>query len=421
MAKKRKRVVIIGAGFGGIHAAGAMSGSDFDVLILDRRNFHLFQPLLYQVATAALDQESIAYSIRAMVRKMRGVRYQMSEVTNVDFLKKEIATDDGPVSYDYLIVAAGSVTNFFGNEKLAKQCFDLKKLRDAVSLRDHVLEMFEDAVTEHDAAKRQAMLTFVIVGGGPTGVEFAGALRELIRNALTKDYLEVPVRQAKVVLVDPGDRLLKAYPPGLSSYAMRKLQRMGVELKMGHRVMDADEDEVFLKDGTTIPAKTLFWAAGVKAAPISDTLQCAKVNGGRVPVLPDLTVKDHPEVFVIGDMMYLEQNGQALPQVSQVAMQGGVYASKAIMAREKGQEVAPFSYFNKGSMAVIGRSSAVADVLGRVQFQGFAAWLAWLFIHIYYLIGFRNRLTTLISWAYTYLLSSSQVRLITRESRDPSS
>ena len=420
MATPRKRVIIIGAGFGGASAASALAGSGLDVLIIDRRNFHLFQPLLYQVATASLDQEAIAYSIRAMVRNLRGVRYQMSEVQNVDFDKKEVLTDDGPVSYDYLIVAAGAVTNFFGNEKIQNHAFDLKKLRDAVALRNHVLENFEDAVTERDPAKRQAMLTFVIVGGGPTGVEFAGALKELIRTALSKDYSELHARQAKVILVESNERLIKSYPPKLSAYAMRRLQRMGVEIKLKTRVSDADSETVTLNDGTIIPAKTLFWAAGVKAAPLADALPTEKVRGGRIPVEADLTIKAHPEAFVIGDMAYREINGEELPQVSPVAMQGGNYVAKAIIAREKGHDVEPFSYFNKGTMAVIGRSSAVADIGGKIMLSGFFAWLAWLFIHIYYLIGFRNRVLTIINWGYTYLLSSSQVRLITRESRDPS-
>ncbi len=406
-----KRVVIVGMGFGGVRAARELAGKNLEVILVDRNNYHLFQPLLYQVATAGLEQESIAYPVRAMSRQW-GSRFHLAEVTAFDFAARQVETSHGPVAYDYLIIGAGSVTNFFGMETVERYAFDLKKLVDAERLRNHILTAFERAVVEPDPAKRRALMTFVIVGGGPTGVEFAGALIELVRYVLAKDYPELSVQAARVVVIEAVDRLLAAMPEKLQTYTLDKLRSMGVEVLLNARVVDAGPDKVTLHDGAIIPAHTLFWSAGVKAAPLSAALGIELKPGGRVPVQADLSLADHPNVFVVGDMAYLEQNGAPLPMVAPVAMQMGIHAGKAICAREKGHELGPFRYCDKGSMATIGRSAAVATTHG-LKLHGYPAWLAWLLLHLYYLIGFRNRVVVMLNWIWYYWFHERQVRLIT--------
>jgi NADH dehydrogenase len=407
-----KRVVIVGMGFGGIRAARELSGHGFEIVLVDRNNYHLFQPLLYQVATAGLEQESIAYPLRAMSRHWQGARFHLAEVSSVDFAARQVATNHGPLSYDYLVVGAGSVTNFFGQETVERHSFDLKKLLDAERLRNHILTAFERAVIEPDPARRRALMTFVIVGGGPTGVEFAGALIELVRYVLAKDYPELSVQAARVVLVEAFDRLLSAMPEELQTYTLGKLRSMGVEVLLNARVVDAGPERVSLHDGAVIPAHTLFWSAGVKAAPLADALGMTLAPGGRVPVQPDLSLSAHPEVFVIGDMAWLEQDGAPLPMVAPVAMQMGIHAGRAVISREKGQPVPPFRYSDKGSMATIGKSSAVAMTHG-LKLKGYPAWIAWLLLHLYYLIGFRNRVVVMLNWIWYYWFHERQVRLIT--------
>ncbi|ABB33256.1 FAD-dependent pyridine nucleotide-disulfide oxidoreductase [Geobacter metallireducens RCH3] len=407
-----KRVVIIGMGFGGIRAARVLAGKGLDVVLVDRNNYHLFQPLLYQVGTAGLEQESIAYPVRAMAREWRGTRFHLAEVAGVDFPAREVVTGNGRIPYDYLIIGAGSVTNYFGLESVERHAFDLKELVDGERLRNHILTAFERAVVEPDPAKRRALMTFVIVGGGPTGVEFAGALMELVRYVLAKDYPELSVQAARVVLVEAFDRLLAAMPQELQVYTLEKLRAMGVEVLFNARVVDAEPERVILHDGAIIPAHTLFWSAGVKAAPLAATLGVTPKPGGRIPVEPDLTLAGHPEVYVIGDMAHLEQDGAALPMVAPVAMQMGTYAGEAIVAREKGETPKPFRYRDRGSMATIGRSAAVACAFG-MKFRGFSAWLVWLLLHLYYLIGFRNRIVVMLNWIWYYWFHERQVRLIT--------
>ncbi|MBV9865661.1 MAG: NAD(P)/FAD-dependent oxidoreductase [Abitibacteriaceae bacterium] len=413
-----KRVVIVGMGFGGIRAANGLGGKGLDVLVLDRQNFHLFQPLLYQVATAMLGQESIAHSIRSIIRHYKGVHFEMAEVQGIDLDKKQVITATASIPYDYLVIATGSVTNFFGNEEVKKHAFDLKQLDDAVTLRNHVLSVFERAVKEPDPKVREALMTFVIVGGGPTGTEFAGSLSELTHHVLTKDYPELPVQNSKIILLEASEHVLGPFPKKLQEYAKRRLQRMGVTVRLKTPVSGATFDRVFLKDGGEIPAYTLFWSAGVQAAPLSGVLPVPKGRGGRIVVQPDLSLKEHPEVFVIGDMAHLEQDGTPLPMLAPVAMQEGEYVAKAIVQREQGGQIKPFRYWDKGTMAVIGRSSAVANV-GPLKLMGFFAWLAWLGLHLFYLIGFRNRVLTAIDWAFDYLFFDRQVRLITRERSEP--
>jgi NADH dehydrogenase len=408
----RKRVVIVGMGFGGVRAARTLAGSNLDVLLIDRNNYHLFQPLLYQVASAGLEQESIAYSIRAMTRTWPNIRFQLSEVNGIDLDQRRIQTNAGEVSYDYLVLGAGSATNFFGLATVQQHAFDLKALADAEVLRNQILYCFEQAVTEPDPARKRSLMTFVIVGGGPTGVEFAGALIELVNYVLAKDYPELGTHLARVVLVEATDRLLASMPEKLGMYTLQKLRSMSVEVLLNAQVTDADGERVVLHDGAVIPAHTLVWAAGVKAAPLAATLQTAHAGGGRIPVQPDLSLPEHPEVFVIGDMAWLEQDSKVLPMIAPVAMQMGIYAGRAILAREAGTTLPPFSYRDKGSMATIGRNTAVAAAFG-MSLKGYPAWLAWLLLHIYYLIGFRNRIVVLLNWVWYYWYHERQVRLIT--------
>ncbi|WP_277058134.1 NAD(P)/FAD-dependent oxidoreductase [Trichlorobacter lovleyi] len=410
---QKKRIVIVGMGFGGVHAAQALAGKGHDILLVDRNNYHLFQPLLYQVATAGLEQESIAYSVRAMARSWPDVRFHLTEVTGIDFSRKEIQVTSGLLPYDYLIIGAGSATNFFGLTAVEQHAFDLKELEDAEVLRNHILSAFERAVIEPDPARKRALMTFVVVGGGPTGVEFAGALIELVNFVLAKDYPELGIHTARVALVEATDRLLAAMPQELGMYTLQKLRSMSVEVLLNAQVVDVDEEKVSLHDGAVIPAHTLVWSAGVKAAPLAARLEVPRAAGGRIIVEPDLTLADHPDVFVIGDIAWLQQDGKALPMIAQVAMQMGVYAAKAILAKEQGSVLPPFRYHDKGSMATIGRNAAVANVFG-LQLRGYPAWLAWLLLHLYYLIGFRNRIVVLLNWVWYYWFHERQVRLITR-------
>ncbi len=409
----KKRVVILGMGFGGIRAARVLAGNGLDVILVDRNNYHLFQPLLYQVATAGLELESIAHSVRAMARSWSGTRFQLTEATGVDFAAHKIRTDTGDIPYDFLVIGAGSVTNYFGLESVERFSFDLKELSDAETLRNHILTAFERAVIDPDPARKRALMTFVIVGGGPTGVEFAGALIELVHFVLAKDYPELSTNAARVVLVEATDKLLASMPEKQRTYTLKKLRGMSVEVLLNARVTDAGPERVILHDGAVIPAHTLFWSAGVKAAPIAAALDTPPKAGGRIPVEPDLTLPGHPEIYVIGDMAYLEQEGSALPMTAPVAMQMGIYAGSAILAKQSGANLPPFRYHDKGNMATIGRNAAVATAFG-MDFRGYLAWLVWLLLHLYYLIGFRNRIVVMLNWVWYYWFHERQVRLITR-------
>lgn len=409
----KKRVVIAGMGFGGIRTARVLAGKGLDVILVDRNNYHLFQPLLYQVATAGLEQESIAHSVRAMARNWYGTRFHLAEVIGVDFDARVIQTDNGLLHYDYLVIGAGSVTNYFGLESVERHAFDLKELADAEILRNHILTAFERAVVEPDPARKRALMTFVIVGGGPTGVEFAGALIELVHFVLAKDYPDLSTHAARVILVEATDKLLASMPEKLRIYALNKLRSMSVEVLLKARVVDAGPERIVLHDGAVIPAHTLFWSAGVKASPLATALDVPQTAGGRIAVKPDLSLHCHPEVLVIGDMAYLEQDGSALPMTAPVAMQMGTYAGRAILAQEGGTNLPPFRYQDKGSMATIGRNAAVASAFG-ISFRGYLAWLVWLLLHLYYLIGFRNRIVVMLNWVWYYWFHERQVRLITR-------
>src|SRR6184192_3106982 len=414
-ATRRPTVVILGAGFGGLRAARALRKAPVDVVLLDRHNYHLFQPLLYQVATAGLEPEQIAKPVRAILRRQPNFEFRMVEVTGVDFATRQVATDRGPVPYDFLILALGGETNYFGLESIVRHGFGLKGVVDAVAIRNHVLRCFEQAMLEPDAERRRALLTFVVVGGGPTGVEMAGALSELIRLVLVKDYPRLNIKDVRVLLLEASDRLLAAMPDRLSEAAAETLWRKKhVEVRFGAAVLDFDGARVTLKGGEVIPARTLIWAAGAKAVSLTATLGLTTARQGRVAVTPELTAPEHPEVYVIGDAAYLEHDGAPLPMMAPVAIQMADTATANIARRLRDEPPRAFRYKDPGSLATIGRNAAVA-YLGGVAFKGFAAWVVWLIVHIIQLIGFRNKLFVLMNWAWDYFFYERAARLITKE------
>ncbi|HEX2910631.1 MAG TPA: NAD(P)/FAD-dependent oxidoreductase [Chloroflexia bacterium] len=414
VARVIPRVVVIGAGFGGLSVARNLSDKDVKVLVLDRSNYHGFWPLLYQVATAGLDPESIAYPVRAIFRKFKNVDFQMADVRSIDFDNKQVLTDGDPVDYDYLVIAAGSTNNFFGNQALEENTYGLKDIEEAVELRNHVLSCFEQAVREKDPERRKALLTFVLAGGGPTGVELAGAFAELIRHVLRKDYPMLDVSEARIMLVEAAPEVLATFPEKLRRKAMQQLERLGVEVHTKMPVKTLKDNVLYFADGSQLAAETVVWSAGVRAAQLADQLGVAQARGARVKVESTLQLPGRPEVFVIGDMAYLEgyKKGQAYPMVAPVAIQMGKQASKNILAQVQRKPVQKFKYFDKGSMATIGRRSAVFDAFG-VRLTGGLAWLTWLFVHLMYLVGFRNRVIVFLNWAYNYFTYDRAARLIT--------
>jgi len=413
----RPRAVIVGAGFAGLWAAKALAGAEIDVLLLDRNNYHTFVPLLYQVAAGELEAEQIAYPVRAIVRRRPNIRFVMAEVVDVDLESKRVITREDRVPYDYLILAGGSVTNYFGLQSVAERAWTMKDLSEAVALRSQVLHLFERASREDDPERRRSLLTFVIVGGGPTGVEFAATLAELIWQVLVKDYPEISFDEARVILLEAMPTLLPGLDPRLSEYAKRVLEQKGVEVRLQAMVTGATDREVLLKDGEPIAAETLVWTAGVRANALADRLPVAKGRGGRLVVTPELHLPEHPEVYVAGDMAYLEdESGRPIPQVAPAAIQEGEHAARNILRAISGEPLLPFRYRDMGTMVTIGRSRGVAYVWGR-SVRGFLAWVAWLVVHLVRLIGFRNRLFVLVNWAWNYLFFERAVRLIIR-SRD---
>lgn len=412
----RPRIVIIGAGFGGLKAAHALGNKPVDVVLVDRQNYHLFTPLLYQVATAGLEPDQIAHPVRSIMRRYHNVRCVMSEVTAIDTARQVVTTGDGELPWDYLILAAGSATNFFGMDSVARNAFELKDLRQAIDVRNQILTLFEKASAEPDPARRQQLLTFCVVGGGPTGVEFAGALSELIRLVLVKDFPGLDLSSVRIILLESGGELLQAFPKDLQAAAVRVLKRKQVMIRFGARVTGYENERVTLAEGEPIPAATLLWAAGVRGAPVVDTLGVALARGARVAVEPTLALKENGRVFVIGDLAYLEQDGRPLPGVAQTAMQMGAHAGRNILRLIRGQEAVPFHYRDLGNLATIGRNEAVAD-FGRLKFTGFIAWFLWLVIHIMNLVGFRNRVIVLVNWAWDYFFFERAIRIITRQPR----
>src|SRR6184192_802884 len=414
-ATRRPTVVIVGAGFGGLRAARALRKAPVDVVLLDRHNYHLFQPLLYQVATAGLEPEQIAKPVRAILRGQQNFEFRMVQVTGVELAARQVVTDNGPVSYDYLILAVGGETNYFGMDSILRHGFGLKGVVDAVAIRNHVLRCFERAMLEPDAERRRALLTFVVVGGGPTGVEMAGALSELIRLVLVKDYPRLNIKDVRVLLLEATDRLLAAMPDRLGDAAAKILWRKKhVEVRFGAAVQDFDGARITLKSGEVIPARTLIWAAGAQAVSLTATLGLTTARQGRVTVTPELQAPDHPEVYVIGDAAYLEHDGAPLPMMAPVAIQMADTAVANIARRLRDEAPLAFRYKDPGSLATIGRNAAVA-YLGGVAFKGFAAWVVWLIVHIIQLIGFRNKLFVLMNWAWDYFFYERAARLITKE------
>ena len=383
-------------------------------MLVDRNNYHLFQPLLYQVATAGLEPEEIAKPARAILRGQKNFDFRLLDVTRVDFAARRLETSAGPIAYDYLVLAPGGETNFFGLDSLQRHGLGLKDIPDAVAIRNHVLTCFEQAMLEPDAERRRALLTFIVVGGGPTGVEMAGALSELIRLVLVKDYPRLNIKDVRILLLEATDRLLPALPERLREAAGKTLWRKYVEVRFGASVADYDGRQARLKSGEVIPAQTVIWAAGVRASPLNATLGLPTARQGRVPVETTLQLKDHPEVFIIGDAAYREQDGEPLPMVAPVAIQMGQSVARNIRRDLRRQPLEPFRYRDQGTLATIGRNAAVAKVYG-VEASGFVAWVMWLGIHIIQLIGFRNKLLVLINWAWDYFFYERAARLITRD------
>jgi len=410
-------VVIIGGGFGGLSAAKALRKAPVRVTIIDQHNHHLFQPLLYQVATATLSPGDIASPIRWILRHARNTRVLLGEVRAIDLAARRVSlVDEAVVEYDYLIVATGTSHTYFGHDEWARHAPGLKTLEDALAIRRRILIAFERAEREADPARQLRLLTFVLVGGGPTGVELAGTLAEIARQTRA-EFRNIDTSSTRIVVVEAGPTILPTFAPKLRDAARRSLQRLRVEVRENTRVTGVDADGVQL-DSEHLDAGTVLWTAGVAASPVTATLGVARDRAGRVLVQRDLSVPGHPDAFVIGDASALtDAAGHPLPGVAQVAMQGGVHAARTILQRLEGKPSQEFVYNDRGSMAIIGRGSAVADIRG-LRFSGLLAWLAWLFLHIFELIGFRNRLVVMIEWAAAYFTRQRSVRLITYQEAD---
>ena len=409
----KPHVVIIGAGFGGLEAAKKLGCKDVRVTVIDRTNYHLFQPLLYQVATAALSPADIAAPIRAILSKCRNVEVILAEVESVDVDAKKVKTVDLQIDYDYLILATGARHSYFGHSEWEKLAPGLKSLEDAVELRRRILMAFEYAEKINDEKARRAAMNFVIIGGGPTGVELAGAIAEISRHTLARDFRHINPSEARVILIEGDSRLLAAYPPDLSESARKQLTDLGVEVRTNTRATNLTEAGVQIGD-EFIPCRVKIWAAGNNASFVGKTLGVPADRAGRVIVNEDLTVPGHPEVQVIGDLAnFTHQTGEPLPGISPVAMQQGRHAARNVLAMIKGRKAKRFRYWDKGTMATIGRNKAVAD-LRFLHLSGRLAWLAWLFVHILFLVGFRNRLLVFIQWAWAYFTFDKGARLITR-------
>jgi NADH dehydrogenase len=404
-------VVLIGGGFAGLAAARALARAPVRLTIVDRRNHHLFQPLLYQVATAALNPSDIAAPIRGILRRQKNTTVLLGEATGIDPARRRVRVDARELAWDFLIVAAGAGDSYFGHDEWRSHAPGLKTVDEALEIRRRVLLAFERAEWETDADARRELLTFVVVGGGPTGVELAGALSEIARHSLVRDFRDIDPAQAAVVLVEAADRVLPAFPPDLSAKAARQLEALGVTVRTGTRVTKIDADAVWLGE-ERIGARTALWAAGVAASPLGRSLGAPLDRQGRVRVEPDLSIPGHPEIFVAGDLAAIEQDGRPVPGLAPAAMQEGRHAARSIRRKIAGRKTRPFRYVDKGTLATIGRSAAVADIRGW-KISGFPAWAAWLGIHIFFLIGFRNRLLVMFEWAWAYLTWQRGARLIT--------
>jgi NADH dehydrogenase len=421
MSEPRK-VVIIGGGFGGLSAAQHLNSDLVDVTLIDRRNYHLFQPLLYQVATGSLSAGEVASPLRGVLSRQKNTRVWLGTVVDINPDSKQVFLADGTiVPYDSLIVAAGSQTSYFGHNEWQEWAPGMKSVEEATAIRHKILYAFEVAERLSDPVQRRAWLTFVIVGAGPTGVELSGAIAEIARQTLRNDFRSIHPEEAQIILLDGAPRVLTPFPEGLAEKASRSLAKLGVEVRCGAMVKNVDKDGLTIDSGgrtDSITAKTVVWAGGITASPLGKIVashtKAESDKGGRVKVKPDLTIPNYPDIYVVGDLASaMDEKGKPLPGVAQVAMQGGAYVAKAIVRKVKGQrELPPFRYFDKGSLAVIGRAAAVADVFG-LHISGFLAWLVWAFIHVTYLVSFQSRILVFIQWAIQDLTFSRGARLIT--------
>ncbi|MCL4528111.1 MAG: NAD(P)/FAD-dependent oxidoreductase [Chloroflexi bacterium] len=414
-AQELPHVVIVGAGFGGMESAKRLAHTPVRITLIDRQNYHLFQPLLYQVAIAGLVPSQIAYPVRTIFRNQKNLTFQMGEVTRIDFDAHYVKMDGSVIAYDYLILAVGGQTNFFGLQSVERDAFQLKNIESAIATRNHLLEMFERASREADADKRRALLTFAVVGAGPTGVETAGALAELITHVLAKDYPQMDLKEVRVLLLEAGPHVMPSYPDGLRKATTGLLEKKHVDVMLNAKLMDYNGGRITLSDGKQIASHTLIWTAGVRAAELADQLGIQQAASSRVVTEATLQLPNHPEVFVIGDAAYfVNGNGQPLPMLATVAQQQAKAVVKNIRKMLMGEQPESFHYKDPGLLATIGRNAAVARIWG-LSFSGFIAWAIWVVLHIYRLIGFRNRLVVLINWAWDYFFYESQVRLITKE------
>jgi NADH dehydrogenase len=403
----RPRVVVVGAGFAGITLVRGLKRVAVDVVLVDQHNYHLFTPLLYQVASSQLDPSEIAQPIRKLVRGIRNCDFKLAHVAGIDLAAKSITTDQGAIPYDYLVLAAGSVSNYFGNDKLKRHSLALKNLPDAMALHNWVLQRFEMASWESDPERRTRLITFTVVGGGPTGIEFAGALLELIHPVLRKDFRGTDISGAQVLLAEATSQILSAFKPRLRQAALRSLARRGVKVLLDSPVRAIERHRLVLEDGRSIPTSSVIWTAGVFGAPVGACLQVELDRMGRVPVGPSLQIAGHPEVMVVGDLASLED----LPMLAQVAIQQARLASANIRAMTEGRQVGRFRYHDRGIMATVGRNSAVAEI-GPFQFSGFLGWVLWLVVHLANILTFRARLFTLLNWGWNYIALDRPIRLL---------
>jgi NADH dehydrogenase len=406
-------VLIVGGGFGGLETARALARDEVEVTLVDKTNHHLFQPLLYQVATAALSPADIAEPLRHILRRQKNARVLLTEATGVDKAARVLHTTDGPLEYDFLVLAAGARHSYFGNDAWEARAPGLKTLADALEIRRRILLAFEEAEKLPDPSEQKAALTFVVAGAGPTGVELAGAIAEIARVTLARDFRNFDPASARVILADMAPRVLAAFPPELSEKARRQLEALGVEVRLGTGVTRLDSDVVGFTDGSTLRARTVLWAAGNAASPLARALGVPVDRQGRVIIQTDLSIPGHPEIFALGDMVHFPTSDGPLPGLCPVAMQQGRHAAANIRRALRGEPPSPFSYLDKGTMATIGRHAAVADAKG-LHLSGFPAWLAWLFVHLLFLVSFRNKFMVLLNWLWAYLTFGRGARLITR-------